>query len=258
MRGFPGERPLAVWARAGVAAFAGVVSVAGCAVGIVDDSPPDGPSEVDGAVPTEAGTGTDTGALPDARVDAAVKDVVAPPPDVVLPVDTGPPPDAGGCTNKIVINEVQTEGTAADNEFVELFNPTPCEVLLEGWSLKYSAVSGNTPSTFFTGLSSHKLLSGGYFVVAHTSFSGAKNATYSAGKLAADDGQVGLFDKLDDKVDAVGYGTIAAGNRVLTESNPAPSPGGTGKSVQRVPNGADTNNNQADFRSANSTPNAAN
>ncbi|MBK6465085.1 MAG: hypothetical protein IPF92_29400 [Myxococcales bacterium] len=172
MRGFPGERPLAVWARAGVAAFAGVVSVAGCAVGIVDDSPPDGPSEVDGAVPTEAGT--------------------------------------------------------------------------------------NTPSTFFTGLSSHKLLSGGYFVVAHTSFSGAKNATYTAGKLAADDGQVGLFDKLDDKVDAVGYGTIAAGNRVLTENNPAPSPGGTGKSVQRVPNGADTNNNQADFRSANSTPNAAN
>lgn|GEM_PF-3385255 len=254
MRGFPGGRRLAAWVRAGAAISAGVLSAIGCAVGVVDDSPTD-PTEVDGAViPSATGTGT----TPDARPDTAVKDVTVPPPDVVLPVDTGPPPDAGGCTNKLVINEVQTEGTGADNEFVELFNPTPCEVGLEGWSLKYSAVSGNTPSTFFTGLVSHKLLPGGYFVVAHTSFSGPKNATYTAGKLAADDGQVGLFDKLDTKVDSVGYGTIATGNRVLTEGNPAPTPGGPGKSVQRVPNGADTNNNGADFRSANPTPNAAN
>lgn len=253
MRGFPGGRRLAAWVKTSAAISAGFLSAVGCAVGIVDDSPSD-PTEVDGAVlPPATGTGT-----PDAGPDASVRDVTAPPPDVVLPVDTGPPPDAGGCTNKLVINEVQSEGTGADNEFVEIYNPTSCEVVLEGWSLKYSSAGGSTPSTFFTGLVSHKVLPGGYFVVAHTSFTGPKNVTYSAGKLAADDGQVGLFDKIDTKVDSVGYGTIAAGNRVLTETNPAPTPGGPGKSVQRVPNGTDTNNNGADFRSAAPTPNAAN
>lgn len=255
MRGFPGGRRLAAWVRTSAAVWAGVLAAAGCAVGVVDDSPIDPPGDAS-VVPTGTGTGT---SAPDASVDASVKDATPPPPDVVLPVDSSPPSDAGGCTNKLVINEVQTEGTSPDNEFIELFNATSCDVSLEGWSLKYRASSGtSTPATFFTGLVSHKVLPGGYFVVAHTSFSGAKNATYSSGKLAADDGQVGLFDKLDVKVDSVGYGTIAAGSGVLTEGSPAPTPGGAGKSVQRVPNGVDTNNNQADFRSATPTPNAAN
>jgi hypothetical protein len=75
--------------------------------------------------------------------------------------------------------------------------------------------------------------------------------------MAADNGQVGLFDKLGARIDAVGYGTLT-GAKPLTEGNAAPTPGMAGKSIQRIPNGSDTNNNQVDFRSANATPNASN
>lgn len=245
-------------AKALCAIAVGCLAASGCAVGVVGDPDP-GVGPADGsAVPTVTVPATGTVPPAEGGVDASVKDTSTPPADVSAPPDTSPPPDAGGCTGKLVINEVQTEGTAANQEFVEIYNPTACDVVLEGWALKYSAASGNTPSTFFTGLISHKVLAKDTFVVANTSFSGPKNATYTNGTLAADNGQVGLFDKLGKKVDGVGYGTIATADRTLTEGNPAPTPGGAGKSVQRVPNGTDTDSNQADFRSANSTPNAPN
>lgn len=232
----------------------GFLVAAGCAVGVAVDP---GEGEADATVPRADGSSSSTGTVsPDgAPPDAAVKDST--PADVVVPpVDaTG---DTGACSGKLVINEVQTEGTSADHEYVELYNPNTCDISLEGWKLKYSSSGGSNPSTFFTGLISHKVLAKGYFVVACTAFQGAKNATYIGGTLAANDGQVGLFDKLDQRVDGVGYGTIPVADRTLTEGNPAPTPGGAGKSVQRIPNGNDTGNNQADFRSANSTANAGN
>lgn len=234
----------------------GLLVAAGCAVGVVGDPTETDPdaSSITSADATSTATGT---AKPDsATPDGAVKDAVSPTDVVVPPTDAGG--DTGACNGKLVINEVQTEGTSADHEYVEIYNPGTCDVSLEGWTLKYSSVGGSVPSTFFTGLISHKVLAKGYFVIACAPFPGAKNATYAAGKLAADDGQVGLFNKLDQRVDGVGYGTILAADRTMTEGNPAPTPGGPGKSVQRIPNGNDTDNNQADFRSANSTANASN
>lgn len=236
---------------AGAVGFAVLVAT-GCAVGIVGD-PVD--TESDGSVPTPDGSSTATTPTPDgSSPDASVKDAPVGTDVVVPPTDSGG--DTGACNGKLVINEVQTEGTVADHEFVEIYNTGTCDVSLEGWSLKYSASTGSTPSKFFEGLISHKVLAKGYFVVACSPFPGAKNATYTGGQLSADNGQVGLFDKLDRQVDAVGYGTIAM--KRLTEGNPAPTPGGPGKSVQRIPNGNDTDNNQADFRSANPTANLAN
>ena len=236
----------------------GFLVASGCAVGVAVDpgdesgdaststsdvtsTPPDS-STRDSATSNDSATSTDT-----STGDSTV----------VLPDSSQP--DAG-CSGKLVINEVQTEGSGsgnADQEYIEIYNPSTCDVSLEGWALKYSSSSGSTPSTFFTGLVSHKVLAKGYFVVACTAFPGSKNATYTAGKLAGGDGQVGLFNKLDARVDGVGYGTITAANRTLTEANPAPSPG-SGQSIQRTPNGADTDSNQVDFRSATPTPNASN
>jgi hypothetical protein len=214
-------------------------------------------TESDGSVPTPDASSTVTALPPDgSSPDASVKDGPVGTDVVVPPTDSGG--DSGACNGKLVINEVQTEGTNADHEYVEIYNTGTCDVSLEGWSLKYSSANGSAPSTFFTGLISHKVLAKGYFVVACAPFPGAKNATYPAGKLAADDGQVGLFNKLDIRVDGVGYGTIPAADRTLCEGNPGPTPGGPGKSVQRIPNGNDTDNNQADFRSANPTANLAN
>ncbi len=236
---------------AGAFGFAVLVAT-GCAVGIVGD-PVD--TESDGSVSTPDASSTATALPPDgSSPDASVKDGPVGTDVVVPPTDSGG--DSGACNGKLVINEVQTEGTSADHEFVEIYNTGTCDVSLEGWSLKYSASSGSAPSTFFDGLISHKVLARGHFVVACSPFPGAKNATYMGGQLAADNGQVGLFNKLGIQVDAVGYGTITT--KRLTEGNPAPTPGGPGKSVQRIPNGNDTDNNQADFRSANSTANLAN
>lgn len=231
----------------------GLVVAAGCAVGVVDDTVED-----DASVPSGDASASATTTRPDGSTapttDGSTSPRDAEPADVVVPgPDTGT--DAGGCTGGLVINEVQTEGTGgADHEFVEVYNPNTCDVSLEGWTLKYSSSGGSTPSTFFTGGSTHKVLAKGYFVIACTPFTGAKNATYSGGKLAADSGQVGLFDKLGARVDAIGYGTIATADRVLTEGSPSPSPGGPPRSVQRTPNGADSNNNQTDFRAATATP----
>lgn len=232
----------------------GGLVAAGCAVGVIGDpgSESDGSvTEADGG-PADAPTTTrpDSGGPKDAIADSpSPADVVVP------PVDSGG--DAGGCTGALVINEVQTEGTDANHEFVEIYNPTPCDVSLEGYALKYSSGGSSTPSTFFTGLVSHKVLARGYFVVASSTFPGPKTATYTGGTMAADNGQVGLFDKLGARIDAVGYGTLT-GAKPLTEGNAAPTPGMAGKSIQRIPNGSDTNNNQVDFRSANATPNASN
>ncbi len=229
----------------------GLLWGAGCAVGITGDPTEDD----DGGTPTVDGSASATTTRPDGSSspqDATPE--AQPPADVIVPpLDSGG--DSGGCSGGLVINEVQTESaTNANHEFVEIYNPNTCDVPLEGWTLKYSAASGSTPSTFFTGLASHKVLAKGYFVVACDDYTTvAKSATYPAGQLAAENGQVGLFNKIDAQVDAVGYGSITM--KRLTEGNAATTPGAPPRSVQRTPNGADTNNNQVDFRAATPSPN---
>jgi len=162
--------------------------------------------------------------------------------------------DSGGCSGTVVINEVQTQSaTNANHEFVELYNPNTCDVSLEGWTLKYSSASGSNPSTFFTGSSSHKVFAKGYFVIGCIEYTALmKSANYPSGQLAADNGQIGLFNKVDVQVDGVGYGSIST--KRLTEGNAAPSPSSASASVQRTPNGNDTNNNQVDFTSRAPSP----
>ena len=164
----------------------GVLVATGCAVGVVGDPTN---AESDGGVPTADASSTVTTSPPDGSSlpDASVKDAPVGTDVVVPPTDSGG--DTGACNGKLVINEVQTEGTSADHEFVEIYNTGTCDVSLEGWSLKYSAATGSTPSKFFDGLISHKVFAKGHFVVACTAFPGAKNATYTGGQLAADNGQ---------------------------------------------------------------------
>ena len=197
----------------------GLLWGAGCAVGITGDPTEDD----DGGTPTVDGSASATTTRPDGSSspqDATPE--AQPPADVIVPpLDSGG--DSGGCSGGLVINEVQTESaTNANHEFVELYNPNTCDVALEGWTLKYSAASGSTPSTFFTGLASHKVLAKGYFVVACADYTSiAKNVTYTGGKFQADNGQIGLFNKLDQRVDGVGYGSIDTADRVLTEPHVA-------------------------------------
>lgn len=187
-------------------------------------------------------------------------------PDATRPLPDGSPPDkpqvedagndAGGCTRRLVINEVQTRGATASDEFVELYNPNSCAVSIGGFRLAYKS-SGNSPAsgtTLHTFTAGTSIPANGFYVVGTASFPGAKDATFNGGM--ADDGQLALFE--DDgslRRDSVGWGT-AAGDYVEGSAAPkAPTNG----SVARKSDGVDTDDNAADFSAAATpTPGAPN
>ncbi len=155
--------------------------------------------------------------------------------------DTGTTPgdDSGSCSMKVVINEVKTAGTNANDEMVELYNPSTCAVPLGNWELKYQSASGGT------GLAGHKFDVGdsipakGFLVLTP-----GGSTDWTAG-MAASDGQVGLLDDTATLVDGVGYGTVTGG--MYKEGTAASSPP-SGGSIGRSPSGSDTGNNKTDFK----------
>jgi hypothetical protein len=160
--------------------------------------------------------------------------------------DQSAPDTGGGCSVKIVINEVKTSGTAASDQMLELYNPNDCAVSLGRWALLYQSSAGNPAS----GISLHDFAAGdtiaarGFLTVASTA------------PMAKASGQVGLVDDTTTVVDAVAYGTITGGS--YREGASAPSPPATG-SIGRSPNGSDTDDNKTDFATfAAPTPGRAN
>ncbi len=217
-----------------------------------------------GAAPTDVVGDNDSGYL-----DVTRKEVEPVPPgdDQSTPPPPPPPPpmddggdDGGGGTGAVVINEVQTGGATASEEFIELYNPGTASVALSGWNLYYHAAGGGVGNgtTVHAFAAGDSIGAGGYFWIATASPFGGKtpNATYSA-SLAAAGGQVGLKDGAGKLVDAVGYGTATAGGPYV-EGTAAPAPPAS-QSIARTPNGTDNNDNSADFKVATTpTPGAAN
>jgi hypothetical protein len=173
------------------------------------------------------------------------------------PVDPTPTPDAstdsgggGSCTGKIVINELLPAGSAASDEFIELYNPSTCEVGIEGFKLSYKSSSG-TPTggaplhTFAAGTT---IKGKGFVVVGTTAFKGTKDATFNGGGVTvnggmAADGQVALLDAGGQKMDSVGYGGTTGD---YIEKAPAPKAPATA-SIARKADGVDTDDNSKDF-----------
>jgi len=56
-----------------------------------------------------------------------------------------PPIDSGTCPTgaTLVVNEVQSDGATAADEFVELHNPNDCVFPLAGWTLRYSSAGAS-------------------------------------------------------------------------------------------------------------------
>jgi hypothetical protein len=161
-----------------------------------------------------------------------------------------PPDDSGGtCVPKVVINEIKTDGTTANDEMVELYNPSACDVPLGSWEIKYESASGGT------GSAGHKFAAGttiaamGYLVLTP----GA--GSWTAG-MSKTDGQIGLLDDTGAVVDGVGWGTVTAGSYREKTAVIAPATSG---SIGRSPNGADSDNNKTDFKTyASPSPGAPN
>jgi hypothetical protein len=224
----------------GGATFAAALAlVAACAHG--------GTSSVDG-VDDDAGLdgGTplprDGSLLPPSPIDEAGSDA--------------PTGSDAGCGKTVVINEVQTAGASASDEFVELMNRGTCTVPLGSWKLQYRSSGDGLGVALYTFGAGDSIPAGGRVFVANGSgsFSG-KLGTLTPG-MAAAAGQVGLLDDTGALVDGVAYGSVSTGTYL--EGSAAPSPPTSG-SIARKPDGTDTNNNASDFKTAATpTPGAPN
>lgn len=211
--------------------------------------------------PPVTDAGADVADVADARSDSGVvtdSGVAIDASDSGVVADTGV--DAPGCTPRIVVNEVQTRGAAAGDEFVEIYNAGTCAVNLNGWTLRYLSAgsTSGTGSAFWTGTAAQTIAVGQYAVIrsgaAAAPPASALDLGLSASSLGlADSGGVGLFNGTT-RVDSVAYqqsgGTMVAATHPFLEGTmPAATPatGGAAVATARVPNGGDTNVNSTDF-----------
>jgi hypothetical protein len=156
---------------------------------------------------------------------------------------------------RLVINEFSTGVTnGSANEFVEVVNAGSAPADAGGYKLVYRSATGTSDVTLATVPAGTAIAAGGFYLFAGSGYTGtgAPNQTFATG-LAATGGGIGLRDATGDLVDSVGYGSSTNG---LVEGSSAPAPPATaapGSSDVRLPDGADTNDNGADF-AVSSTP----
>ncbi|MFO0600509.1 MAG: Ig-like domain-containing protein [Myxococcaceae bacterium] len=175
-------------------------------------------------------------------------------------LDTNPP-YSGRCGTGLVISQVYgaggNTGATLRNDFVELHNPTPNPISLNGYSIQYTSSAGNSWGTNLTTLSNVSVPAGGYYLVMMAS--GGANGTVFAGdqnstiNMSATSGKVLLANvttaltgtcPTTNVVDFVGFGS---GNNCFegTAGTPAPS---TTTSILRGQSGCrDANQNSTDF-----------
>lgn len=202
----------------------------------------------------DAGTPMDAPDVREASVDAqeAGVDVQDSGPDVR---DAAAEAEAGPvCTPVLVVNEVQSRGTTASDEFIEIYNAGTCAVNLEGWSLVYLSSSGSgSPSSKWMGTAAQTLAPGQYGVVISGSVGTIPAGAITLATLTtvgiADSGGVALL-RGATRVDSVSFGTSSAmvsATHMFTENTPATSATAGTIVVARSPNGRDTDNNSVDF-----------
>lgn len=160
-------------------------------------------------------------------------------------------PDGGPC--RIAVNEVQTEGNAGDlDEFIEIHSGCAAPLDLRGYRLVYESAAGVSEYAMVT-FPALAIAAGGYVVCGQDAFTGRADVRYDA-SMASAGGSVGLRDRDGVLLDAVGWGTA---KNALVERRPAPAPAAA-RSIQRIPDGHDTDDNAADLSEWTPTPGAAN
>lgn len=173
------------------------------------------------------------------------------------------PSKVSAAASHVVISEVQVSGGTANDEFVELYNPTGTPVDITGWRLTRRNQTGTGLQNLVASMSG-VIPSRGFYLVAKSEYDGATtpDTLYSASSSAITaDNTITLYsDAGTTVVDQLGFGTAT-----LVESTPSQSPSGNG-SVERKAlststslsmgiggaeelsgNGEDTDNNGNDF-----------
>lgn len=108
----------------------------------------------------------------------------------------------------VVINEIAWMGTKANysNEWIELYNTTDHDILLDNWQIIYSStIAGGTTIQFIL---NGKISSGGYYLLEKASDTTITNISadeiYSASRNLSNSGEfVGLYDSVETLIDYV-------------------------------------------------------
>jgi hypothetical protein len=162
----------------------------------------------------------------------------------------------GGCgAANLLINEVQTDGATATDEWVEIYNPCTTAVTLDG-KLVYRGPSSTADSNTLASFTNKTFPAQGYFLIANDGYSGTADiAKFTSSGLGAAGGGVGLRDSSDALLTSMAWG--ASTSNGFQQGSPAAAPG-TSKSAARKPNGTSTHNDSADFTVGAPTPRAPN
>lgn len=155
-------------------------------------------------------------------------------------------------TTHPVISEIQIGGTSdADDEFVELYNPTGADVDLTGWRLSRKTPTGTTQNSLVSNISGTIKAHGFFLITSPESLSsGSADFIYdTTSHLAASNSATLYSDGGITVIDIVGMGSSVV-SESATISNPP-----VGGSIERKPgesdplagNGIDTDNNSNDF-----------
>ena len=148
----------------------------------------------------------------------------------------------------LVISEFRSRGPlGADDEFVEIYNPTGATVNIGTWTIRRSTGCGFNSLNLVTIPANTILLPGQHYLAAAAGSSAANpDQTFAAN--IADDGGVGLVNNFFNLVDAAG---MCENTQYHEGTSLVPMAGAADQGYERKPGGAtscyDTNNNAVDF-----------
>jgi hypothetical protein len=151
----------------------------------------------------------------------------------------------------LVVSEVMTSGVSASDEFIEIYNPLPASLPLEGLEVVYVTASGGTITRKASWPAGSPPLPGGaHQLIANSAgvYAGNADATYTSG-LAATGGSVAIrMVGAATAIDAVGWGNATG----AWLEGAAMTVVAAGHSIERLPGGAagsgqDTDDNSRDF-----------
>ena len=166
-----------------------------------------------------------------------------------------------GAPAAVRVNEFSTgvEGALTD-EFVEIVNAGSEPADLSGFRLVYRSATGTSDISLGSFPDGTSLAPGAFFLFGGAGYAGGHPAdqVFTATSLGSAGGGVAIRDPSGALVDSVGWGTATNAyveGTAASAPTVAPAPG---RSDARRPDGADTNNNAADFTEGEPTPGAPN